>query len=371
MTTMRISEIHIYRKDLPIVGGPYTMSRITLHSVDTTIVKLVTDSGLTGWGEVAPLGPVYQPQHALGARAALAELAPGLIGQSVLAPLLLRRRMDGLLNGHNYAKAAIDIAVMDLLGKHYGLRVCELLGGAESERLPAYYAVGLGDPDETSRIAVDRIAEGYPRIQVKAGGRDVAIDIAMVKKVWERIGGKAQLVVDTNRGMTASQAMRLSLACQDIPFVFEQPCNTMEEIASIRQQLAHPIIIDENTESLNDVLRAIAMGICDGFGLKMSRLGGLNAMATVRDICAARSIPHTCEDSWGGDIVAAAVLQLAATVEPRLLEAVWTAGSYIEENYDPENGIRVDGGHFTLPYGPGLGINPDESRIGALSASYA
>ena len=51
MTAMRISEIHIYRKDLPIVGGPYTMSRITLHSVDTTIVKLVADSGLTGWGE--------------------------------------------------------------------------------------------------------------------------------------------------------------------------------------------------------------------------------------------------------------------------------------------------------------------------------
>ena len=103
---MRISELHIYQKDLPIVGGPYTMARVTLNSIDTTIIKLVAENGIVGWGEVAPLGPVYQPQHALGARAAIAELAPNLIGQSALTPLLLRRHMDGLLNGHNYAKSA-------------------------------------------------------------------------------------------------------------------------------------------------------------------------------------------------------------------------------------------------------------------------
>ncbi|TNF86069.1 MAG: mandelate racemase, partial [Gammaproteobacteria bacterium] len=131
---MRISEIHVYQKDLPVVDGPYTMSTMTLHSIDTTIIRLVSDSGLVGWGEVAPIGPLYQPQHALGARAALAQMAQGLIGQSCLTPLLLRRHMDGLLNGHNYAKAAIDIAIMDLLGKHYKVRVCDLLGGAERER---------------------------------------------------------------------------------------------------------------------------------------------------------------------------------------------------------------------------------------------
>ncbi len=367
---MRISEIHVYQKNLPVVGGPYTMARMSLDSIDTTIVKLVSDTGLVGWGEVAPIGPVYQPQHALGARAAIAEMAPNLVGQSALAPLLLRRRMDGLLTGHNYAKSAIDIAVMDLLGKHYGVRVCELLGGAETERLPGYYATGVGSPGDISKLAADKVAEGYRRIQIKAGGREVGIDIEVVHKVWEKIGGKAQVVVDTNRGMTASQAMRLSLACRDIPFVFEQPCNTMEEVAAIRHQVAHPILIDENTESLNDVLRAISLGVCDGFGLKLGRLGGLNAMATVRDICAARSMPHSCEDSWGGDIVAAAIMHIGATVEPRLLEAVWTAGTYIEENYDPENGINIDAGYFDLPTGPGLGIRPDESRIGELLASF-
>jgi L-alanine-DL-glutamate epimerase-like enolase superfamily enzyme len=99
--------------------------------------------------------------------------------------------MDGLLNGHNYAKAAIDIALMDMLGKHYGLRVCELLGGAETERLPGYYATGIGSPDDISRLADEKVSEGYRRIQIKAGGREVEIDIAVVKKVWEKIGGRA------------------------------------------------------------------------------------------------------------------------------------------------------------------------------------
>ena len=368
---MRISEVHVYRKDLPIVGGPYTMSTITLHAVDSTIVKLVSsDTGVVGWGEVAPAGPTYQPQHALGARAAICEIAPGLIGQSALAPLLLRRHIDSRLNGHSYAKAALDVALMDMLGKHYGVRVCELLGGAAAERLPGYYATGIGSPDAIAELSMEKIKEGYPRIQVKAGGRDVAIDIEVVRKVWERIGSKAQLVVDANRGMTASQTKRLCLACRDIPFVLEQPCNTMEEIAAIRSQIPHPVLLDENTESLNDVLRAISMGVCDGFGLKMSRLGGLNALATVRDICAARSMPHTCEDSWGGDIVAAAVCHIGATVEPRLLEAIWTAGSYIGENYDPDNGVNVDGGHFNVPTGPGLGISPDESQFGEPQSSF-
>lgn len=368
---MKISEIHVYQKDLHIVDGPYTMSTMTLDVIDTTILKVVSNTGLIGWGEVAPLGPNYQPQHASGARAAIAHMAPGLIGCSCLDHLTTRRHMDGLLNGHNYAKAAIDIAMMDLTGKHYNVRVCDLLGGAVTERLPAYYAVGIGNPEETAAIAQQKISQGYKRLQFKIGGRNVLTDIAVIRKVWESIGDKAQIVVDANRGLTASQALRFSLSCSDIPLTIEQPCNTMEEVKSIRPQICHPLALDENLENINDVLRAISMDVCDAFGLKISRLGGLNAMATVRDICEVRSIPHSMEDSWGGDIISAAILHMAATVKPELLESVWTAGNYIEEHYDLENGIKVNNGMFDLPKGIGLGINPDDSRIGELVASFS
>jgi L-alanine-DL-glutamate epimerase-like enolase superfamily enzyme len=371
MEGLRISEIHIFRKELPVKGKPYRMARTEVAALDSTIVKLVAENGVVGWGETCPVGPVYQPQHAHGARAALIEMAPGLIGEDVMKPLILRRTMDNLLNGHNYAKAAIDIAAFDLLGKHFGARVCDLLGGAETENVPSYYSTIVGDPDETAQIADEKMREGYPRIQVKVGGRPVEQDIETIRKVWEKVGNGVRLAFDGNRGLPARDALRVSRECQDIPFIMEQPCSTMDEIAAIRSQINHAIYLDESTEDVNSVLRAISMGLCDGFGFKVTRLGGLMAMSTVRDICEIRSLPHTCDDAWGGDIIAAACVHVGATVNPKLLEGVWLAAPYIEGNYDTENGIRIVDGHIKVPSGPGLGIVPDEGGLGKIVESFA
>jgi len=362
---MKITEIHVYAHDLPVRNGPYTMANAKVWALDTTLVKLVTDTGLVGWGETCPVGPTYQPHHALGARAALAEMAQGLIGANALQPVTLRRRMDGLLNGHRYAKAAIDIAAHDLMGKAWGVRVADLLGGAVSERVPSYYATGVGEPDEIARIAAEKVAEGYPRLQVKIGGRPVEVDIAVLRKVWEVIRGKGvRLAADGNRGLTTRDALRLSRECPDIPFVMEQPCNTIEELAAIRSRVHHGIYMDENGEDLATVIRAVGQGLIDGFGMKVTRIGGLQAMATFRDICEARSLPHTCDDAWGGDIIAAACTHIGATVQPRLNEGVWLAAPYIEGNYDARGGVKIEGGHIRLPQGPGLGVVPDEGMFG-------
>ena len=149
---MRIAEIHIYAHDLPVKNGPYTMAKAEVYSLDTTLVKVVADNGLVGWGETCPVGPTYAEAHAAGARAALAQMAPGLIGYECW-PATLHRQMDAQLNGHNYAKAALDIAVHDLLGKHLGVSVADLLGGAVVDRVPSYYATGVGAPDDIARLA--------------------------------------------------------------------------------------------------------------------------------------------------------------------------------------------------------------------------
>ena len=368
---MKITEIHIYALDLPVQDGPYTMSNAQVWSLDTTLVKLVADNGLVGWGETCPVGPTYQPHHAKGARAALAEMAQGLIGANPLTPIQLRRKMDGLLNGHQYAKAAIDIAAHDLMGKHYGVRVADLLGGAVVESVPSYYATGVGAPNDIARLAEEKVRQGYPRLQIKIGGRPAEIDIETVRKVWERVGGKVRLAVDGNRGLTTADALRLSRECRDIPFIMEQPCNSIEEIASIRAQLGHGVYIDENGTDLATIIRLVGQGLCDGFGMKVTRIGGLSAMATFRDICEARSMPHTCDDAWGGDIIAAACTHIGATVRPNLSEGVWLAAPYIDGHYDQERGITIENGHIALPEGPGLGIIPDEDRFGAPVASYS
>lgn len=367
---MRISEIHIFHKTLPVVGGPYTMALSKVDALETTVVKLVADEGLVGWGETCPLGPTYQPQHAGGARAALVEMAPGLIGSSPLGLVAWGRRLETLLSGHLYAKAALDIAAHDLVARHHGIRVAELLGGVATERVPSYYASGIGAPDEIARLAREKRREGYPRFQIKAGGRPVEIDIETVRKVWEAVGETMALAVDANRGWSRAEVLRVSRDCAAIPMVIEQPCDTIEEIEAVRARLGHPLYLDESAADLPTVLRCIGDNLCDGFGLKVTRVGGLGPMRTIRDICDARGLAHSCDDTWGGDIIAAACTHIGATVRPGRLEGVWIAQPYIEGHYDPENGIAVEDGHIALPTGPGLGITPDEALFGEAARSF-
>ena len=146
---MKIKELHVYAHDLPVQDGPYRMSMTEVWTLPTTIVKLVSDTGHVGWGETCPVGATYAEMHVGGARAAIAAMGAGLIGCEV-APLLLHRRMDSLLNGHNYAKAAIDIAAHDLMGRALGVPVATLLGGAVTDRVPSYYSTIVDSPDETA-----------------------------------------------------------------------------------------------------------------------------------------------------------------------------------------------------------------------------
>ena len=174
-----------------------------------------------------------------------------------MLPLTVQRRMAAFLSGHRYAKAAIDIAVHDALGKSLGASVAALLGGAVTDRVPSYYATGVGDPDEIARTAADKLAEGYPRLQVKVGGRPVEFDIETIRKVRERIGGSGvRLAVDADRSLTTRDALRVSRELTHIPFVLEQPCDTVDDLRKIRPQMRHAIYMDENAVDLPTVIAA-------------------------------------------------------------------------------------------------------------------
>ena len=367
---MRISEMHIYQHDLPVVGGSYRMARTSVSVLDTTIVEIVTETGIKGYGETCPVGPTYQPHHALGARSALQEMAPHLIGTNALQINCVYDAMDAALNGHAYAKAAVDIAIWDIIGKNYDARVCDLLGGGKQERIPSYYAIGVAEPDEAAEIAKEKQVQGYRRLQIKVGGRNPEIDIEAIHKVHITLQPGVKLAVDANRGWSTRDALNISLACRELPLVLEQPCNTFEEVAAIRNQVPHPIYLDENTENMGVILRAVGTRVCDGFGLKVTRLGGLTPMRTVRDICSVASLPITCDDAWGGDIIAAACTHIGATVQSRLLEGVWLAAPHIDGHYDPVNGISIENGSIRVPTGPGLGVVPDTSIWGEPVMSF-
>jgi len=367
---MKISAIHVYSIELPVANGPYTYSGGSLYSVSSTVVELVTNCGLTGFGECCPVGPTYAAEHARGAVAALCELAPPLIAENPLAINTIHNCMEKHLNGHNYAKAAVDIALWDLAGKHYGARVCDLLGGAQTEEVPSYYTTGSVTPDEAARIAAEKLNQGFERLQIKVGGREIAEDIETIIKVYEVTGNNMRLAADANRSWTTRDTLFASNALRHVPVVFEQPCNSLAEIITLRKSINHPIYIDESSVDVQTVVNAAGNGWCDGFGFKLTRFAGISGLRQVRDICNACNLPHTCDDAWGSDIIAAACLHVGSTVAPHLNEGVWIAQPYIEGHYDSVNGIKVDQGKIRLPTGPGLGITPERNKLGSPIASY-
>ena len=127
---MKITRIKVYQVDLPLHEGSYSWSEgKSVDVFDSTVVQIDTDAKITGFGEVCPLGPVYLPAYATGARIGIQEMAPQLIGHDPTQLQALNLKMDRVMKGHPYVKSAIDMACWDILDKAAEMPVCHLLGG--------------------------------------------------------------------------------------------------------------------------------------------------------------------------------------------------------------------------------------------------
>src|SRR4051794_7909177 len=232
---MKIRRIRAYQVDLPLHEGSYKWSGGKSVAVfDSTVVEVETDAGVTGWGEVCPLGPFYLPAYANGVRSGIAELGPRLLGEDPRQLGQLNRRMDAALKGHAYVKSGIDMACWDILGKVTGLPVCMLLGGRYGEDFGLYRAISQEATEAMAGRVAGYRAEGYRRFQLKVGG-DPADDIARIRAVAERLQPDDRLIADANTGWLMHDAMRVVRAVRDIDVYIEQPCMSYEECRSIRQ----------------------------------------------------------------------------------------------------------------------------------------
>ena len=360
---MKIVRILAYRVELPLFETTYKWSGGKSVTVfDSTIVRVETDTGLAGHGEVCPLGPFYLPAYADGVRAGLRELGPHLLGEDPRQLGKLNRTMDAALKGHPYVKSGIDIACWDILGQAAGMPVCELLGGRYGDDITLYRAISQESPSEmASRVAGYR-AEGYRRFQLKVGG-DPDVDIARIRAVAAELQPGDRLIADANTGWTQHEAMRVVRGVHDIDVYIEQPCLTYEECLSVRRHTDHPFVIDENIDGLDVLLRAKADLAMDVVNLKISKLGGLTKIKQARDLCVSMGIAMTLEDSWGGDIATAAIAHLAHSTPTEFQFTSTDFNSYVTVSTADGAPRRVNG-RMAASREPGLGIRPKMDVLG-------
>ncbi|MBT3615428.1 MAG: mandelate racemase/muconate lactonizing enzyme family protein [Verrucomicrobia bacterium] len=360
---MKISKISVFQVDLPLHEGTYNWAGgKSVKVFDSTVVCVETDEGITGHGEVCPLGPVYLPAYAEGARAGIQVLAPALLGQDPTQLAKLNRHMDATLKGHPYVKSAIDMACWDILGQATGQPVCNLLGGRYGDDFLLYRAISQEAPEAMAGKVAGYRAEGYRKFQLKVGG-DPETDIERIRAVSAELQRGDVLIADANTGWLMHQAARVVRAVKDIDVYIEQPCETFEECYSIRKMTDHPFVLDESIDGLPILLRANSLQAMDVVNIKISKFGGLTKARQARDLCVSLGIAMTIEDSWGGDIITAAISHLAHSTPTELLFSSTDFNSYVTIS-NANDAPQRNNGRLAASTAPGLGITPKMEVLG-------
>ena len=232
--------------------------------------------GITGYGEVCPLGPFYLPAYAKGVRAGIAELGPHLLGEDPH-----RDRQAQPPDGRRPPRppvrqvGASTSPAGTFWARSTGQPVCVLLGGPLRRRFRAL----SGDLARIARrpwrasVAGYR-AEGYRRFQLKVGG-DPAVDIERIRAVAAELQPGDRLIADANTGWLMHDALRVVRAVRDIDVYIEQPCRTYDECLTIRRHCDHPFVLDEVIDSIDPLLRGHADRAMDVVNIKISKFGGL------------------------------------------------------------------------------------------------
>ncbi|KIC41786.1 mandelate racemase [Ruegeria sp. ANG-S4] len=367
---MKIIRISVYQIDLPL-EYPYWLSggRLKFETLDATLVKVETDAGLTGWGEGTPWGHTYVPAHGPGIRVGIETMAPFLMGLDPRRVLDVERAMDLALPGHLYAKSPIDMACWDIAGQAAGVPIADLMGGGSRTPRPIASSVGAKTVEETRTVMERYRQRGYIAHSVKIGG-DVERDIARVRDV-ESLRKSGEIVLyDVNRGWTRQQALRVMSACEDMNVIFEQPCETLDDIAAISGRHASPVSVDESLVTLQDGARIARDGLAEVFGIKLNRVGGLTKAARLRDMALAHGIDMFVMATGGTVLADTEALHLAATVPDDNCHAVWACQDMITVDIAGGRGPRNVDGHLHLPEAPGLGVHPDEDALGYPVGAY-
>lgn len=360
---MKITKINIWK--IPLTSHvKYNMaSGKTCDTVDTIIMRIDTNENICGWGEVCPI-PHYLPAYANGVIPAIEELAEVMIGENPLGAENLMGKLDAFLIGHQYVKSPVDIALWDITAKKAKMPLYQLLGGKRNELMPLYHSITCIQPDEMAKIAKEEYKKGIRQFQAKLGAdNNWEADVERLIKVREAVGEGPLVYGDWNCGATRLEATRVARAVAHGDFMMEQPCDTIEQCAQVKQATGMPMKMDENAHDTESLLKAYELGCMDAVAIKLSKFGGISKARQARDLCVYLGAKMCVEDTWGSDVATAALLHLAASTDERFLLNTCDLSGYVAPRIAEECPVR-ENGKIMVPQGIGLGVNPDESKMG-------
>lgn len=357
---MKIERISLHHLRMPLVA-PFETSFGRATERDCVLVVLYAE-GLTGYGEcVADQSPGYNYETTGTAWHILKDfIAPLILGQDVRDAADFHRRIAGI-RGHHLAKAGLEMALWDLIGKREGRSLRELLGGAR-DKVEVGVSVGLQESPEVLVRTVDKyVQDGYARVKIKIKpGRDVG-DASAVRKAFPHL----RLQVDANSAFTLESAQSLKPLDELNLLLIEQPLfeDDLWDHRRLQEAFRTPICLDESILSPRHARVALEMQACRIINVKAGRLGGLSQALEVHDLCRAQNIPVWCGGMLETGVGRASNLALAALPGFTLPGDISASDRYYRRDITNERFVLNSDSTIAVPQGPGLGITIDEKTL--------
>jgi muconate cycloisomerase len=362
-----IASIHTTIVDVPTVRR-HELSSLSVTAQSYVIVELRLANGAEGIGEAATLGgPRWSEESVESIKATIdAYLAPALIGAQAEQFEAARTRMDAAAKRNNAAKAAIESALFDVVGKTLGVPTVQLLGGAVRESVPVLWTLASSDPAQEIEEAEKKLAGRlHDTFKVKIGARSPEADVARLGRLAGSLEGRASLIVDANQAWDETTALRcLPILAELGVRLVEQPLPAwnLAGMARLRARSTVPLMADECVFSTHDMLDVARAGAADVVSLKLVKHGGLLATRDVAAVARAAGIGLYGGCLLESSIGAAAHLQVFAG----LRELAWGCehfGPQILVDDLVEEPLRFADFHVHLPAGPGLGVSLDKNKL--------
>ncbi|MGF2384089.1 dipeptide epimerase [Lentilactobacillus otakiensis] len=353
-----IKEIQTQEAAVPL-KRPFKTALRTVTTAQTLIVKVITSDGKIGYGEAAPT-PVITGDTLPSIKEAVENvIGPKIIDRQLVDSEDIKATIDQAMVHNSSPKAALNIAVNDLIAQSYGVPMYQLLGG-HSDKITTDYTVSVGTIEDMIAQAQDLIAKGFTTLKIKVGDDSEEADLDKIVAIRKAVGSMIKIRLDANQGWHPKQAVAVINRMQDLDLkieLVEQPVKAtdFDGLAYVTANTTTMIMADESIFSVADAARIIKMHGCDIINLKLMKAGGIDNAAKINTLAEAAGIPCMVGSMIESSVSVTAAAHLAAA--KRNIRYVDLDASMMFSSNPVSGGIINQQNEITFPDQPGLGFN--------------